>query len=192
MLRDAGLGKLRQQHRVVEDLRTPPPRREAPAPPPLSPDSSPAAVVAAVVSYPPSSPLRQRVDAFESGPCDFRQASNMGRHASNMNSKGKNSHHSYDDETLWRRELLQRERELEEREEEFNALVRLQHAAYTERLQEISRKEKTLLEWEQRLRGADGVARGGGDNADCCGRVAGGTDVRTSRRVEPPEAPWGM
>ncbi|EKF32015.1 hypothetical protein MOQ_004141 [Trypanosoma cruzi marinkellei] len=144
-----------QQHKLKE-TRTPLPRREAPPPPPLasttsSPSSSPAAGIMSM-----SSPLLHEYNVpslFQETSPDHCSVLNANKRV--LNDTQKDCRHCGDDELTWRQEALRKESELNEREEEFNTLVQMQHAAYKERLEEISRKEKYLMEWEQRLRSAE-------------------------------------
>ncbi|RNE99806.1 hypothetical protein TraAM80_07998 [Trypanosoma rangeli] len=145
----------RGHQQALEGGRTPPPRREAP-PPPLgftaafvSPSHS--AALRSVSSplpqaaSPPGSPHESLFGCLGSV--------NDGRSVLHDTISNQCCH--ADSVLMWRQEALRKERELTEREEEFHALVQMQHAACQERLEEISRKEKCLLEWEQRLRFAE-------------------------------------
>ncbi|ESL07796.1 hypothetical protein TRSC58_04511 [Trypanosoma rangeli SC58] len=145
----------RGRQQALEGGRTPPPRREAP-PPPLafttalvSPSHS--AALRSVSSplpqaaSPPGSPHESLFGCL----CSV----NDGRSVLHNTLSDQSCH--ADSALMWRQEALRKERELTEREEEFRALVQMQHTACKERLEEISRKEKYLLEWEQRLRSAE-------------------------------------
>ncbi|RNF08268.1 uncharacterized protein Tco025E_07456 [Trypanosoma conorhini] len=151
------------QQRAQEEGRTPPPRREAPPPPPLafttppSVSPSPPAALRSVASpvpqaAPPPSSAHESL---------FGCLSSVSAGGRLLHDTQSNHHRRLDDELAWRQEAPSKERELTEREEEFRALVQMQHAAYNERLEEISRKEKYLLEWERRLRSAEKTIQAG-------------------------------
>ncbi|EKG03478.1 hypothetical protein TCSYLVIO_005478 [Trypanosoma cruzi] len=153
----SSLSRSHQYHQhKLKGNRTPLPRREAPPPPPLaSTTSSPSSPPAfGIISM--SSPLPQEYHVpslLQENSPDRCSVLNANKRA--LNEIQKDCLHCVDDELTWRQEVLRKERELTEREEEFNTLVQMQHAAYKERLEEISRKEKYLMEWEQRLRSAE-------------------------------------
>ncbi|KAF5219501.1 hypothetical protein ECC02_007546 [Trypanosoma cruzi] len=156
----SSLSRSHQYHQhKLKGTRTPLPRREAPPPPPPPPlasttssQSSPPA--AGIMSMSSPLPHEYHVPSLlqENSP-DHCSVLNANKRVLNDIQKG--CLHCVDDELTWRQEALRKERELTEREEEFNTLVQMQHAAYKERLEEISRKEKYLMEWEQRLRSAE-------------------------------------
>ncbi|KAH9592979.1 hypothetical protein LSM04_001278 [Trypanosoma melophagium] len=128
---------------VLEE-RTPPP----PPTPSIHKTSSFTAVspseIAAHTSTLSPSPRKDGLDSIELTPYDFIRFPT----SDNCTVKGKEykSYYREKSEIEWCRDLFRKELEIEERGEEFRTLVRMQHAAYTEGLEEISRREKALME----------------------------------------------
>ncbi|ORC91685.1 uncharacterized protein TM35_000052810 [Trypanosoma theileri] len=105
---------------LAAEERTPPPRREAPPPPttttttPSSLNTSPVvAVTAALTSVSSPSPRRDELDSVEVSPYDFIR---LPTSDTCMGSEKKyRTSHPCKSELEWCRELLKKERELEER-----------------------------------------------------------------------------